>query len=573
MDISVEHIILLLLRRRGYIRCTTKKNLYIYIGGEAMFAGVLEKIRLFEADIEHHIDNIVRQRLLGDVANRRHRILVDHFILRQAEAIFPIADKLLDAYLDQDDIVAAQEAPSEGEDVLGAAFRAFEAQIAEIREYHRTFRDLPPVKCELDDPEPAMLEDLFSVAERYGASFDLEQHYHRYSTFMLVTGKRARETGDAVGTAWEGRVEYLTFVPSIPAIILHDIDAYRKVCGFPMYREFVEELLAYLIGFYERVNVMEKDVLLASLAKCETDVEEFWSKLLEHKKAVVRSSKVGGAVGSTDKTACALVIPPPLLKYSKSFALWPITYLESMTTDASAAPSSPSLADVKSVIYAEGKVVMLLQTLLFETLRETEKILLSDYGKTVKELEWERQRLQEEFLRSVEEAKKKSATTVEGSVAQAAQYDVAATLGPPDAPSTAADNGAEVGEGEGQLLDRDGKPVARWLIQLQQLHKKFYCEVCGGTVYVGPKAFKEHFGAERHAEGLRRLGVTVRLKDYEGISSIRKVIEMRDRVMNNTTNPRKRLHEEQEGEEMQDAQGNVITAGAYKRYQISRKGI
>lgn len=536
-----------------------------------MFGGVLEKIRLFEADIEHHIDNIVQQKLLGDVANRRHQILRDHFILQQAEAIRPIADKLLDVYLDQDDIVAAQEAPSEGEEVLGAALKEFEAHIADIREYHRTFRDLPPVKCELEHPDPAALENVFSVAERYGACLDMEQHYHRYSTFMLTTSKRAQETEDTIGSAWQGRVEYLTFISSIPSIILHDIDAHRKVYEFAMYKDFVEGLLTYLIGFYERVKVMEKDVLRTSLEKCDTDAEEFWSKLLEHKKAVVRSVNGHDGVDTTAKSACALIIPPPLLKYTKTFALWPITYVESMIAGGN--ETLLSLANVKSLIQAEGKVVMLLQTLLFETVQETERVLLRDYGKTVEELEWERRRLQEEFFQSVEEARKKSATTVEGSVAQAAQYDVMATLGQADALHAVAEKDTAVDETEGQLLDRDGKPVARWLIQLQQLHKKFYCEVCGGTVYVGPKAFKEHFGAERHAEGLRRLGVTVHLKDYEGLSSIRKVIELRDRVATKATNLRKRLHEDREGEEMQDAQGNVITAGAYRRFQISRKGI
>ncbi|KEG14662.1 splicing factor 3A [Trypanosoma grayi] len=537
-----------------------------------MFGGVLETIRLFEADIEHHIDNIVQQKLLVDVTNVRHQTLRDHFIVRQAEAIGPIADKLLDLYFDQDDIVTAQEAPSEGDDVLNAALKEFEAQIADIREYHRTFRDLPPVRSELDHPDPASLEALFSVAERYGSCLDMEPHYHRYSSFMLATSKRAQEANDAIGSTWEGRVEYFAFIPAIPNIILNDIDAHRKVYGFELYKEFVEELLIYLIDFYGRVKVMEKDVLLASLARCETDAEEFWSKLLECKKDVVKSASSGDGAPSTEKCASSLVVPPPLRKYIKAFGLWPVTHVETLAKESDEAQTSPSLSEIKAVILAEGKVVMLLQTLLFETLQETAKVLLRDYSKTVEELEWERKHLEEEFIRSVEEARKKCATTVEGSVAQAAQYDVITTLGQVNASNEAKNNDAAVDDTNGQLLDRDGKPVARWLLQLQQLHKKLYCEVCGGTVYIGPKAFKDHFGAERHTEGLRRLGVMLHLKDYEGISSIRKVIEMRDKVMSKSTNLRKRLHEDQEGEEMQDAQGNVITAGAYKRFQISRKG-
>ncbi|RNC30218.1 splicing factor 3A, partial [Trypanosoma cruzi] len=177
------------------------------------------------------------------------------------------ADKLLDLYLDQDEIVAVQEAPSEGDDVLSAALKEFEAQIADIREYHRTFRDLPPVKTEIDHPDAAAMEQLFSVGERYGSCLDLEPHYHRYSNFMLTTSKRAQEEGDAVGSAWEGRVGYFAFVPAIPSIILHDIDAHRKLYGFLQYKEFVDELLAYLIGFHDRAKVMEKDVF--ALLSCQ----------------------------------------------------------------------------------------------------------------------------------------------------------------------------------------------------------------------------------------------------------------------------------------------------------------
>ncbi|KAG8341216.1 putative Pre mRNA splicing factor SF3A3 of SF3a complex Prp9 Domain of unknown function (DUF3449) [Trypanosoma vivax] len=548
-----------------------------------MFGGILEKIRIFESDIERHIDNIVQQQLLEGITNPRHRILRDNFIYQQAEAIRPIADKLLDLYLDQDDIVAAQEAPAEGEDVLNAAMKEFEAQIADIREYHRTFRDIPSVKSDLDHPDPTVLDDLFTLAERYGSCLDLESHYHRYSDFMATTIKRAQEGGGSLGSAWPGRVEYFTFVPSIPNIILHDLDPHRKVFGFSHYKEFVEKLLDYLVHFYRRVFLMEEDVLNSALAKLDVDVEEYWSKLLEHKKALTVGSSGSTALtvlGTSGKLSSSLTVPPPLRKHVKTFPLWPISYVESLEKDREFEP--PSLAQVKSVIHSEGKVVMLLQTLLFENLQETERVLLRDYSKTAEELEWERSHLHKEFIRSVEESRRKCSTSVEGSVAHAAQYEVLSTL---TEPAGGADSGSGTvvgasgkkekkdGDESEQLLDRDGKPVARWLVHLQQLHKKFYCEVCGGTVYVGPKAFREHFGAERHAEGLRRLGVIIHLKDFEGISSIRKVIEMRDRVAGGNSGLRKRIRADQDDEEMQDAQGNLITSGEYRRFQMSRRGI
>nr|CCC91030.1 unnamed protein product [Trypanosoma congolense IL3000] len=542
-----------------------------------MFGGVLEKIRLFEADIERHVENIVQQLLLGDITNRRHQLLRDYFVIEQAEAIGPIAEKLLDLYLDHDDIVALQEAPSEGESVINTAMKEFEAQIADIREYHRRFRDVPPVRCELDLPNPDALDNIFTLAERYGSCLDLESHYQRYSAFMLSTSKCAKEKNYALGSSWPGRVEFFSFVSGITDIILNDVDPFRKVYGFASYKEFVVELLKYLTNFHKRVCVMDNEVLTSSFSKCDVDAEEFWSKLVEHKKSVVSvGSNALVLSGTTTKSASSVHAPPPLRKYTKAFALWPLTYVETLTDSEIENP--PSLDDIKAVVHVEGKVVALLQTLLFDYWQETEKALLRDYSKTAEELEWERENMKRDFLGSVEKARSRCAKTVEGSVAQAAVHEVNAALAPLNSgeqEKVSAVVPTAVGEDDaaGRLLDSDGKPVARWLVYLQQLHKKFYCEVCGGTVYVGPKVFKEHFGAERHSEGLRRLGVTMNLRSYEGLSSIRKVIEMRDRVVGSGRSLRKRIHVDQEDEEMQDAQGNVITAGAYRRFQMSRRTV
>jgi splicing factor 3A subunit 3 len=56
-------------------------------------------------------------------------------------------------------------------------------------------------------------------------------------------------------------------------------------------------------------------------------------------------------------------------------------------------------------------------------------------------------------------------------------------------------------------LDWDGKPIPLWLWKLHGLGTKYPCEVCGNYVYLGRKAFDQHFMEWRHAHGMRCLGV------------------------------------------------------------------
>jgi splicing factor 3A subunit 3 len=53
----------------------------------------------------------------------------------------------------------------------------------------------------------------------------------------------------------------------------------------------------------------------------------------------------------------------------------------------------------------------------------------------------------------------------------------------------------------------DGKPIPFWLYKLHGLGVEYPCEICGGYVYMGRKAFERHFQEFRHAHGMRALGI------------------------------------------------------------------
>lgn len=635
---------------------------------EDMQTNVLERVRALEADIEKCIDSVVQQEVFAtSITNERHRILLDHFKIQQADIVKATAEKLLDAYLDEDDIVEVQNAPADSADDTAAALKEFEAKLADIREYHRTHNDLPPVKNELNRPNPKMLDDLFTLNEHYGACLDLEAHYTRYSAFMVHTKTIAEacEGGDVhAETAaplapssvqtwaplWPGRLDFFRFPKALPQVLLHETEAHRKIVGFGLYKTFVDELLAYLVDFYGRVNPLKRHTLERLFAEVENDGEEYWAALLAAKAEVasvaaaaaaspdneeageeaagqpetaeereaLRHRKVAARLYVEGKVSCGLTVPPSLRRHAKNYSLWPVTMVEKLFHTATeseqtgkraedAAESGKekpaaikadypaSLAEVKTLCMTEAKAAALLNSLLFSALENTDRTLLRDYSRTMEELENDRARAKEEFLASLEEVERNSASTLEGTVAHAAQYSLQLSLedkkrnfispsnsrygrehGGPAGVGAAAAVAADVAAPEKEeeveeFVDENGRPIPRWLAKLHQLDKIFRCDVCGGTVYKGPKVFREHFGAERHAEGLRQLGVTQHLKSYEGITSIREVVELRDKLNASERSFRKRLRDNVDHEEIQDGRGLVLSGRAYELRQNSRR--
>ncbi len=68
-------------------------------------------------------------------------------------------------------------------------------------------------------------------------------------------------------------------------------------------------------------------------------------------------------------------------------------------------------------------------------------------------------------------------------------------------------------------LGWDGKPIPFWLYKLHGLGIEYPCEICGNFVYMGRKAFDNHFREWRHVFGLRCLGIPNN-KHFQDVTSI-----------------------------------------------------
>ena len=501
--------------------------------------GVLERIRTVEADVERAQESIVHQQMLT-IDNRRHQILRDHFIKSRLATISTSVEKLLDMYLDEDDIVEARDAPSvaESEDetpgFLARVMQSFEAQVSTLREYHARNSDIPPTTYELDVPTESLIAGVFTTAERFGECLDLASPYEQYSTFMIET-KKENDT-------LEKRLEYMHFVANLPRVIL-ETPLERKLMRFDLYCAFITGLAHYMQDFYRRVKPLNPESLQVVLDKVAEQNTEYFG-LLSSKAAAVH-----------------------LKRFVKLFAPYDLNTVHGSTTPLTGQPAS-----VEQLSLMEGQVLRMVSSILSDAMIATEKLVTRNQCKSNDELKLEREKEDRVFHESVAAANAKSAVTFTDIVAHE-DLDKIKELQTQDADRSLADTASHAST-LNMRFGIDGKPIDRWIVVMQQLDTKFPCEVCGGTVYDGPKNFVEHFRAERHIGALAKLGAVKNLRLYEGLTEIRRVIEMRNKLESaSASNTRRRMREDELAEEIQDVQGNVMTTRDFREYQDRRRNL
>lgn len=116
-------------------------------------------------------------------------------------------------------------------------------------------------------------------------------------------------------------------------------------------------------------------------------------------------------------------------------------------------------------------------------------------------------------------------------------------------------------------LDWDGKPIPFWLWKLHGLGVPFPCEICGNFVYMGRRAFDQHFFEWRHSHGMKCLGIP-NTKHFFQITSIEEAKrlweKMRDAAKAEVFHPELQ-------EECEDAAGNVYERRTFE--DLKRQGL
>lgn len=115
-------------------------------------------------------------------------------------------------------------------------------------------------------------------------------------------------------------------------------------------------------------------------------------------------------------------------------------------------------------------------------------------------------------------------------------------------------------------LGWDGKPMPYWLYKLHGLNHDYTCEICGGAVYRGPRAFERHFSGAQHVAGLRCLGIRYS-KAFLMVTSISDAVALHNRLQqaSNEAAP--------DAVECEDANGNVSVLGRKTVDDMARQGL
>ncbi|KAG6752707.1 hypothetical protein POTOM_042743 [Populus tomentosa] len=113
----------------------------------------------------------------------------------------------------------------------------------------------------------------------------------------------------------------------------------------------------------------------------------------------------------------------------------------------------------------------------------------------------------------------------------------------------------------------DGKPIPYWLYKLHGLGQEFKCEICGNYSYWGRRAFERHFKEWRHQHGMRCLGIP-NTKNFNEITSIKEAQELWKGIQERQGVNKWRPDLE---EEYEDKEGNIYNRKTYT--DLQRQGL
>jgi hypothetical protein len=116
-------------------------------------------------------------------------------------------------------------------------------------------------------------------------------------------------------------------------------------------------------------------------------------------------------------------------------------------------------------------------------------------------------------------------------------------------------------------LDWDGKPIPYWLFKLHGLNHYYACEICAGEIYRGRRNFELHFADQKHAAGMKSLGIP-NTKHFHGVTTIEDVQELWATL--NAKVEQDQFDRTRE-EEYEDSHGNVLSRKTYE--DLARQGL
>ncbi|KAJ6881488.1 splicing factor SF3a60 [Populus alba x Populus x berolinensis] len=545
-----------------------------------MSSTLLEVTRASHEEVER-LERLVVKDLQNEPANNKDRLFQSHRVGNMIDNIITTTEKLVEIYEDKDNARRDEIAALGGQTAMGTnVFSAFYDRLKEIREYHRRHPAARVVDAN-EDYEAMLKEEPvieFTGEEAFGKYLDMHELYNQYNNLKF-----------------EKPIEYSTYLDifSQPNIVP------RKLKFSRQYREYMENLLEYLVYFFQRTEPLQD--LDRIFSKVTTEFEEQWEN--DTVQGWEKTSQENGHL-SADHTVIDLdfystaeelkEVGPEKLKEAlaalglksggtvqqraERLFLTKDTPLEKLdkkhfvkgshgSEPNGGAATSKEVDNSKEIALMEAKINKLCD-LLDETIVRTKENVVKKQALTYDEMEAEREEWAG-YANALLPTMHDIAAYKEQFV-NTKQQDHLRELFLTE--ETQADT--ESDDDEQQIYNPlklpmgwDGKPIPYWLYKLHGLGQEFKCEICGNYSYWGRRAFERHFKEWRHQHGMRCLGIP-NTKNFNEITSIKEAQELWKGIQERQGVNKWRPDLE---EEYEDKEGNIYNRKTYT--DLQRQGL
>lgn len=507
----------------------------------------IEQIRALHEDSERLERLIVKDYRQGDVKGHRDKMMQNHRVRRRLDQIQEVSRKLLRAYKDGEDECDArrEEIAALGAVEQTKVFANFYERLKDVRDYHRRF----PVH-DVTGPE----DDSAALKEEPVVPFTGEEGLGRYLDM--------HELHRAFTNARFGRqIDYLEYLGAFA-----DSSAVPKHLKLTQpYRQYLEQLLDYLVLFYERTQPLAQ--LRKQLLKLEEEL-----------KVQFEAGEVAGwedrGMGQGAATAEELGVDLDAFDSVEEVEIMGADRLKEALTALGLKCGGTTRQRAERLYAAKGRRLDELDPKLFAKgsalaagRDEASLARRKESAWQACVLEGKVSRLSELLANVVSDTRgrveKKQAQTYEEMLAELEEAEAEAAAG-----------GADDDDEEDEYiynplklpLGWDGKPIPYWLYKLHGLNQEFKCEICGNYSYWGRRAFERHFKEWRHVNGMRALGIP-NTKDFYEVTKIEDAMALWKTLQSRQTggfNP-------EMDEELEDEQGNVYNKKTYE--DLRRQGL
>ncbi|KAJ9640004.1 Pre-mRNA-splicing factor sap61 [Coniosporium apollinis] len=507
---------------------------------------ILEDQRVLHEDLER-LEQAIADRILEDPKHIRDRLNRDHQISGFLSRIQDQSKRLIDIYQDKDGS-RAQEIQTIS---TGDPFDAFYKQLHSIKDFHRRYPNEPVENLERaykrrapgeDGPAPSDIDNMFTGEEGYGRFFDLTIPHEDYLNLPGVKGAR--------------RLTYLQYLDTFDTFAPPQCPIRRPDKMTDAYFRYVGGLADYLESFMRRTRPLEDlDKFFASL---DAEFDAAWERDEIPGWTAEAPQKSGPAAPATEGDGAGIWCPDCQKEYSNENV-----YKHHLSSKKHKKAAEARAASGEEASNGVSNGVASKQAAIAHRLKE----------RAVAEREFRIRKL----ASAMQTERSDTRVNVErkaGMTDRERQQELAALYAETSEPAGGKRDDESDSDGEEKIynplklpLAWDGKPIPFWLYKLHGLGVEFPCEICGGHVYMGRRAFDKHFNEAKHIYGLKCLGIT-NTRLFNEITGIEDALKLWDKLQRDKK-------QEKAGTEnvvqMEDADGNVMPEKVY--YDLLKQGL